>query len=57
MVTPKMLVPDCHRAQITDNAQTVMEQEFNTTVITIGGGLAPVLQPLDVLFNNPFKMR
>ena len=56
VVTPKMLVLDSHRAQITDNAQTVMEQECNTTVITIGG-LTPVLQPLDVLFNKPFKTR
>ena len=57
MVTPKMLVLDSHRAQITDNARTVMEQECNTTVITIGGGLTPFPQPLDVLFNKPFKTR
>ena len=56
-ITPKMLVLDSHRAQITDNARTIMEQECNTTVITIGGGLTPVLQPLDVLFNKPFKKK
>ena len=48
VVTPKMLVLDSHRAQITDNTRTVMEQECNISVITIGGGLTPVLQPPDV---------
>ena len=57
VVTPKMLVLDSHRAQITNNAGTVMEQECNTTVITIGGGLTPVLQPPDVLLSKPFKTR
>ena len=57
MVTPKMLVLDSHRAQITDNARMVMEQERKTTVITIGGGLTPVCQPLDVLYHKPFATR
>ena len=57
VVTPKMLVLDSHQAQITNNALMVMKQECNTTVITIDGGLTPVLQPLDVLFNKPFKTR
>ena len=56
MVTPKMLVLGSHRAQISNNARTVMEQECNTTVITIGG-LTPVHQHLDVLISKPFKTR
>ena len=41
--TRKLLVIDSHRAQMTDQAMAIMDKDCNTTVVTIGEGLTPVL--------------
>ena len=55
--TQKLLVIDSHQAQMTDQAKAITDKDCNTTVVTIGGGLTPVLQPLDLVFNKPFKAK
>ena len=51
----KLLVIDSHRAQLTQNVLKVMDEDYNTSVVSIGGGLTSVLQPLDLVVNRPFK--
>ena len=34
-----------------------MDEDCNTSVVSIGGGLTSVLQPLDLVVNRPFKHR
>ena len=53
----KLLVIDSHRAQLTQNALKVMDEACNTSVVSIGGGLTSVLQPLDLVVIRPFKHR
>eukprot|EP00117_Sycon_ciliatum_P034900 scpid75057/ scgid26549/ Pogo transposable element with KRAB domain len=57
VATEKLLVIDSQRAQMTARARTALKEECNTAVVYIGGGLTSTLQPLDVLFNKPFKQR
>ena len=54
---PKLLVLDSHGAQLTTRATAVLTEQCNTTTVTVPGGCTPLVQPLDVCVNAPFKRR
>lgn len=50
-----MLVLDVHRAQKTDNIQQFLRSECNTEPVFVPAGTTSLVQPVDVVFNAPFK--
>ena len=51
---PSLLVMDSFRCHFTDKVKKEVRKAGGTTAI-IPGGCTPVLQPLDVSINKPFK--
>jgi len=49
------LIMDVHSAQKSDTIQTILEEECNTEVTYVPGGCTSLVQPIDVVFNKPFK--
>ena len=52
---PKMLLLDQHKAQKTPTIEGLLSSECNTTTVLIPPGCISLVQPLDVVFNAPFK--
>jgi hypothetical protein len=50
-----MLVLDVHRAQKTEEIQKYMRDECKTEPIFVPAGTTSMIQPVDVVFNKPFK--
>ena len=46
---------DVHRAQTTEDIQSILETDCHTTYTYVPGGCASLVQPVDVSFNKPFK--
>jgi hypothetical protein len=51
-----MLVIDVHRAQTTDNINALLK-DCKTTPVHVPPGTTSLVQPVDVVFNAPFKKR
>ena len=49
------LVLDVHRAQTTDDIQSILESECHTICTYVPRGCTSLVQPVDVSFNKPFK--
>ena len=49
------LVLDVHRAQTTEDVQSILETDCHTTYTYVPGGCTSLVQPVDVSFNKPFK--
>ena len=49
-----LLIADIHRAQTT-NAVKYLLRECNTYLVLVPAGCTSLVQPIDVVFNNPFK--
>ena len=52
---PMHLVLDVHRAQTTEDIQSILETDCHTTYTYVPGGCTSLVQPVDVSFNKPFK--
>ena len=52
---PMHLILDVHRAQTTEDIQTILAQECQTVYTYVPGGCTSLVQPVDVSFNRPFK--
>ena len=52
---PMHLILDVHRAQTTEEIQTIFARECQTTYTFIPGGCTSMAQAVDVSFNRPFK--
>ena len=50
-----LLVADVHRAQKTDAILTLLKHNCNTEVVFVPPGATSLVQPVDVIFNAPFK--
>lgn len=50
-----LFVADVHRAQKTDSILPLLEQTCNTEVPLAPPGTTSLVQPVDVVFNAPFK--
>ena len=51
---PGLLVRDSFRPHMSDNVKMKLKQ-LKTDAVVIPGGLTPIIQPLDVSVNKPFK--
>ena len=49
-----LLVLDEHRAQMTEEFKQKL-QELSTTPVFVPGGCTSLVQPVDAVFNAPFK--
>ena len=49
-----LLILDEHRAQMTEEFKQKL-QELSTTPVFVPGGCTSLVQPVDVVFNAPFK--
>ena len=50
-----LLVADVHRAQKTEGILTLLQKDYKTEVIFVPAGATSLVQPIDVVFNAPFK--
>jgi hypothetical protein len=50
-----MLVLDVHRAQKTEGIQKYLRDECKTEPIFVPAGTTSMVQPVDVIFDKPFK--
>ena len=50
-----MLVLDVHRAQKTEEIQKYLRDECKTEPIFVPAGTTSMVQPVNVIFNRPFK--
>ena len=50
-----MLLLDHHKAQKTLSVLSLLEDECNTITVLVPPGCTSLVQPLDVVFNGPFK--
>ena len=50
-----MLVLDVHRAQKTEQIQKCLREECTTEPVFVPAGTTSLVQPVDVVFNAPFK--
>ena len=50
-----MLVLDVHRAQKTDEIQQFLRDKCKTEPVFVPAGMTSLFQPVDVVFNAPFK--
>lgn len=50
-----VLVMDSAPAHLKNTTKTSFKQHYNTSLSVIPGGLTPLLQPADVVWNKPFK--
>ena len=50
-----MLVLDIHRAQKMEEIQKYLRDECKTELIFVPAGTTSMVQPVDVIFNRPFK--
>ena len=50
-----MLLLDHHKTQKTLSVLTMLENECNTITVLVPPGCTSLVQPLDVVFNAPFK--
>ena len=50
-----MLVLDVHQAQKTEEIQKYLRDECKTEPIFVPAGTTSMVQPVDVIFNRPFK--
>lgn len=50
-----MLVLDVHRAQTTEEIQKYLREECTTEPVFVPAGTTSLVQPVDVVFNAPFK--
>ena len=52
---PTVLLLDQCKAQKTPSIESLLSSECNTTSVLIPPGCTSLVQPLDVIFNAPFK--
>ena len=52
---PTLLILDEHKAQKTDQLIDIYRLECRTTPVLVPAGCTSLVQPLDVMFNAPFK--
>lgn len=50
-----MLVLDVHKAQKTDAVQSLLRDKCKTKPVFVPAGITHLVQPVDVVFNAPFK--
>ena len=50
-----MLVLDVHRAQKTEDIQKYLHKQCKTEPVFVPAGMTSLIQPVDVVFNAPFK--
>ena len=50
-----MLVLDVHKAQTTDEIQKLLRESCKTEPVFVPAGTTSLVQPVDVVFNAPFK--
>ena len=52
-----MLVLDLHKAQKTENIQAVLTDQCKAVPVFVPAGCTSLIQPLDVVYNAPFKKK
>ena len=50
-----LLVLDEHKAQTTDDIRNCLRVQFNTEQVVVPAGTTYLVQPVDVVFDHPFK--
>ena len=50
-----MLVLDAHKAQTTDNVKKLLKETCKTDLVMVPPATTSLVQPVDVVFNAPFK--
>ena len=50
-----MLVLDAHKAQTTDDVKKLLKETCKTDVVMVPPATTSLVQPVDVVFNAPFK--
>ena len=50
-----LLILDQHKAQMTDNIRSCFSAQCNTEPVFVPAGTTSLVQPVDVVFNAPFK--
>ena len=50
-----MLVLDAHKAQTTDDVKKLLKETCKTDVVMVSPATTSLVQPVDVVFNAPFK--
>ena len=50
-----LLVADVHKAQKTEAIQTLLKRDCGTDIVFVPPGTTSLVQPVDVVFNAPFK--
>ena len=50
-----VLVADVHKAQKTEAIQTLLKRDCGTDIVFVPLGTTSLVQPVDVVFNAPFK--
>ena len=54
---PTFLILDEHKAQKTDALMDIHRLKCRTTPVLVPAGCTSLVQPLDVVFNAPFKIK
>ena len=50
-----LLVLDAHKAQTTSKIQSYLQTQCSTETVVVPAGTTSLVQPVDVVFNAPFK--